>query len=304
MSPMNKSSKLPLFGVLSLAAVVALATAVYFLVWHAWVWTNDAQIEGFGVDLSTNVTEQIIALHVDEGDVVKKGDLIALLQNNVPLAKKNEIDAKIVSLEQEIAYSKADFEKKRNDYLRAVEGIEDKVISQQHYDHREKDYLMAEAQLNLALANLELARREKEVVEAQLTHYEIRAPMDGVIAKRWVWLGDVTTPGQSLFTMFDLENVWVLANYDENNIRKVTMGAQAEIHVDAYPGRKFVGEVFTIKGAAASKFTLVPQNNATGNYTKVSQRIPVKISIRPENQEEGPLYLFPGMNVEVSIKTP
>ncbi|PCI96007.1 hypothetical protein COB11_00580 [Candidatus Aerophobetes bacterium] len=285
-------------------AAVAFGIVIYVHEKMTYVWTNDAFIEGYGVDLSSNVTEKVTDLFVDEGDFVKKGQIIAVLQNNVPLAQKKEAEAKIVSTEQEIVVKEAYYLKIRNDYERALKGIEDRIISEQDFDHAQKNFEMAVGELDLAKANYILSKKQLEVVEAQLTHYIIEAPRDGMIAKRWIWFGDVVRPGQSLYTMFDLEDVWVLANLEEKKIRKVKLGDKVKIHIDAYPGVDFYGEIFTIKGAAASKFTLIPQNNATGNYTKVEQRVPVKISIkRPSSfSKDEPLYLFPGMSAEVYVK--
>lgn len=301
-----KSFKLPFFVVVTTLLLLLGAgfTGVYFYLTKNYAWTNDANIEAYRTDLSANVTEKVIAIYFDEGDFVKEGDLIALLENNVPLAEQAKAKAKIASLEQEVAVKKAYFLKVRNDFIRAQEGIQDAVISAQEFDHKQKDLEMAEAELNLAFANLELSKKELEVINTQLTHYEIRAPHDGVIVKRWIWLGDVVSPGQGTFTMYDLKDVWVLANLEEGKMEKVRLGSKVDIHVDAYPGYTFHGEVFTIKGAAASQFSLVPQNNATGNYTKVSQRVPLKISITPPDDfpKDLPLYLFPGLSAEIWIK--
>jgi len=267
------------------------------------VWTNDAFVQGYGVDLSTNVVERITELYVDEGDVVKKGQLLGRLYNKVALAQKDEIQANIVSLQQEVLVKEASFLKIRNDYERALQAFKDKIISVQDFDHKQKDFEMVEAELNLADANLDLAKKQLEVIEAKLRNYEVYATEDGVIAKRWVWLGDVMQAGQTLYTLYNLDSIWVLANIEEKKIRHVKMGSFVKIHIDAYPGYTFHGEVFAINGAAASQFSLVPQDTATGNYTKVEQRIPVKISIKkpkdfPVNK---PLYLFPGMSAEVYV---
>ena len=273
--------------------------------WHKDnVWTNDAWIEGYSIDLSTNVTEKIVALYVDEGDTVTAGQPIAQLEDNVPQARRAAAQARITSASEELCVKKAYFEKIRNDYHRAAVGIEEHVISTQDYDHSEKNLKIAQAEVQLAIAGLELAQRELAVIEAELSHYRIVAPQDGVIAKRWVWVGNVTTPGQSLFTMYDLDNVWVTANLEEGKLEGVRVGNSVEIKIDAYPNYTFWGHIFTIKGAAASQFSLIPQNNATGNYTKVAQRIPIKITIaRPTNfPKEAPLYLFPGMSAEVTIQ--
>lgn len=284
--------------------LIAIGIGLFFRWERTFVWTNDAQIEGYGADLSANVTERVIGLYVEEGEYVEEGQLIAELQANVPEAQKLEAEARIEQMEQDILAQEARRDKIRNDYIRALEGIEEGVISAQMFDHKQKDLEIAEAELELAYASLELTKRELETIEAELTHYRILAPYSGTVAQRWVWLGDVTTPGQSLYTMYDLENVWVLARLEEGKMEGVRLGADVEISVDAYPGYTFHGQVFAIKGAAASTFSLVPQNNATGNYTKVAQRIPIKITIeKPEDfPEDEPLYLFPGMSVEVRIQ--
>ncbi len=276
----------------------------WFFSWRHYAWTNDANIDAYGSDLSANVTEKVIGVYADEGDIVEKDQLIVQLENNVPLAQKARAEAQIKVSEQEVVVKQAFLAKIRNDYIRAQEGIQDAVISEQDFDHMQKDYEMAAAELDFAIASLDRAKKELEVIEASLTHYSIYAPESGVIAKRWIWFGDVTSPGQSMFTMYDLDNVWVLARLEEEKIRDVSLGADVAITVDAYPGYTFKGQVFAIKSAAASQFSLVPQNNATGNYTKVAQRIPVKISIaKPDNfPDDKPLYLFPGMSVEVWIK--
>lgn len=296
----------PLLIIVSVGVVAAIGIAVAgFVAWQEHrIWTNDAQIEAFGTDLSSNVTEEVTALFVDEGDAVQAGQLIAILRSDVPLAKKAEAEANIIKTKQGVFAAEAERNKIRDDFIRALEGIEDSVISAQTFDHAEKNLEISNAQLGLAEASLELAVKQLDVIDTQLTHYEIYAPQDGTIAKRWVWVGDVVTPGQSLFTMYDLEDVWVLARLEETKLERVRLGDEVRIHIDAYPGYTFHGEVFTIKGATASNFTLVPQNNATGNYTKVEQRIPIKISIqRPEDfPEDQPLYLFPGMSAEVLIR--
>lgn len=285
-------------------SVVSIGGGIYYWIERSeYVYSIDAQVEAFSVDLSPDILARIISLEVDEGDFVKKGQLISQLQDDILLSKKREGEANIVRLQERVKMEQAHYEKVRNDYIRAEQGIVDQVISAQYFDHRQKDFEMAQAELNYSLADLDHAIKQLEVIDTELTHTVVMAPMDGMIAKRWVLSGDVMNPGQTMFTMYDLENVWVLARIEEGQIGRVRVGDRVKIHVDAYPDYEFEGEVFTIKGAAASNFSLIPQNNATGNYTKVSQRIPVKVTInRPANfPSNEPLYLLPGMSVEVKI---
>ena len=131
----------------------------------------------------------------------------------------------------------------------------------------------------------------------------IIASMNGVVAKRWVLAGDVVQPGQPIFTIYDVKNIWVTANLEETKLRHIHLNDPVQIDVDTYPGVKFSGKVFEIGNYTASEFSLIPPNNASGNFTKVTQRIPIKISIEDAPAQDGSKpILRPGMSVEVSVK--
>jgi membrane fusion protein (multidrug efflux system) len=298
----DRSRKKLLYTILSVFATLGMSVLIYYKMHYTW--TNDALIDGYAVDSSANVTEKVMDLFVEEGDEVKKGQLLANLRTNIPLAQKEEALAKIDAARQDVFLKESNYLKIRNDYERALKGIQDRIITAQEFDHKEKDFFIAEAALELSKANLEVAQKELKTIDARLLHYQVIADQDGIIAKRWVWPGDVVLQGQSLFTIYDLKNIWILANLQERSLRKVRLGSKVKIHIDAYPWQLFDGTVFSINGASAAKFTLVPQNNATGNYTKVEQRVPIKISIDiPQNYpKDKPLYLFPGMSAEVFIE--
>ena len=267
-----------------------------------YVGTNDAFIDSYRIDLSPDILARLVELKVDEGDHVKQGEIVAILEQDIFLSQKIEAEAALESSIKNVSFQQAHFEKVRNDYIRASKGIQDQIISSQEFDHFQKDYEMAEASYNKALADTVLAESKVQLIDTYLDHTLIYAPFNGIIAKRWIFTGDVMRPGQSIFTMYDRERVWVQANLSEKKIKKVKLGDPVEITVDAYPDKTFYGKVFTIKSAAASQFSVIPQNNATGNYTKVAQRIPIKITLDSPSSQQG-LYLFPGMNVEVKIKT-
>ncbi len=107
-----------------------------------------------------------------------------------------------------------------------------------------------------------------------------------------------------MFTLYDLKNIWVTANLEETSISVLRSTDKVEISVDAYPEQKFTGRVFQIGSNTASQFSLIPPNNASGNFTKVTQRVPVKISIQPVAAQPGTAtpQLLPGMSVEVKVK--
>jgi membrane fusion protein (multidrug efflux system) len=98
-----------------------------------------------------------------------------------------------------------------------------------------------------------------------------------------------------------VDNIWVTANLEETKVKKLRGGDPVEITIDAYPGKKFKGSVFVVRASAAGQFSLIPPDNATGNFTKVVQRLPVKIWLEVPKMDP-PLYLYPGMSVEVNIQ--
>ena len=142
------------------------------------------------------------------------------------------------------------------------------------------------------------ARANLEAAELQLSYTTITSPIDGVVTRKSVEVGQIVQPGQGLMTIIPLEDTWVTANFKETQLANVHPGQRAEIHVDMY-GKSIGGHVDSIAGATGSKMSLLPPENATGNFVKVVQRIPVKILV----DKQSDLVLRPGMNVDVTIFT-
>jgi membrane fusion protein (multidrug efflux system) len=161
-----------------------------------------------------------------------------------------------------------------------------------------KQVAIRSADVGTAKATVEAARANLEAAELQLSYTTIVAPISGVVTRKSVELGQIVAPGQSLMTLIPLHNVWVVANFKETQLANVHPGQRAEIHVDMY-GKTIPGRVNSIAGATGSRLSLLPPENATGNFVKVVQRIPVKITVAPQNS----MVLRPGMNVDVTIFT-
>ena len=154
------------------------------------------------------------------------------------------------------------------------------------------------AESGTAAAGVEAARANLAAAELQLSYTTLAAPVDGVVTRKSVEPGQIVQPGQGLMTIIPLQDVWVTANFKETQLASVHAGQRAEIKVDMY-GRSVSGHVDSISGATGSRLSLLPPENATGNFVKVVQRIPVKILI---DQTNG-LVLRPGMNVDATIFT-
>ncbi len=169
-------------------------------------------------------------------------------------------------------------------------------LSQSHAALKQTDIQAAQAQS--AEAAVAQARANLAAAELQLSYTTVAAPIDGVVTRKSVEPGQVVQPGQGLLVLIPLHDVWVTANFKETQLAKVRPGQKAEVRVDMY-GKTFTGKVDSVAGATGARLSLLPPENATGNYVKVVQRIPVKILLDPQQQA----VLRPGMNVEATIIT-
>ena len=177
----------------------------------------------------------------------------------------------------------------------AQAGVQTSLANRKQVDVRSADAGTAAAAVEQAQANLAAA-------ELQLSYCTIAAAVDGSVTRKSVEVGQFVSPGQGLMAIVPLQNTWVTANFKETQLAGVHPGQRAEIHVDMY-GRNIGGTVDSIAGATGSRLSLLPPENATGNFVKVVQRIPVKILVDRNQEEARNLVLRPGMNVDVTIFT-
>jgi membrane fusion protein (multidrug efflux system) len=161
-----------------------------------------------------------------------------------------------------------------------------------------------QAHANAAEADIKQAQAKVDQAKLNLTYTRIVAPVDGIVNKKNVEIGGNLSVGQDLLTIIPLTNLWVTANYKETQLSHMKPGQDVTIKVDALSGRTFHGKVTQIGGATGSRLSLFPPENATGNYVKVVQRIPVRIDFTDLKKENGDYALRPGMSVdpEVDIK--
>jgi membrane fusion protein (multidrug efflux system) len=157
----------------------------------------------------------------------------------------------------------------------------------------------AEAGLRLARARLAAAEAVRDNAALQESYTTITAPAAGAVSRKTVELGQLVQPGQPLFSIVPDTGVWVTANYKETQLGRIAVGSPAIIDVDAYPGCEAEGKVESISAATGAKFALLPPDNATGNFTKVVQRVPVRIAVTKGCGPDRPLR--PGMSVEAHV---
>jgi membrane fusion protein, multidrug efflux system len=157
-----------------------------------------------------------------------------------------------------------------------------------------------ESQISMAEAQVEQCKADLILAQQQLNYAIVRAPCNGIVSKRAVEKGQYISVGQNLCALVDNENLWTTANLKETQLTDIKIGQHVKIKVDAYPNLELTGKIESFSGATGAKYSLLPPDNATGNFIKITQRIPVKISINKLPADKAQL-LFPGMSVFVKV---
>ena len=289
-------------GLLLILIVVAIG-AYWFISSLGYVTSDDAYIDGNRLNVSSKILGRVVKLYVDERDSVKAGQLVAELDSTDFVAQLNQMKANLNNAQVSIDLSKVNVEKAEINYKRAESQYKDKVIPKADYDNAQKGLEAAQAEYKIARSRIVMAQSEIKVMESNLKNTKLYSTINGVVAKRWILAGDVVQPGQPLFTIYDLKNIWVTVQLQETYISNIQLNDEVEITVDSYPEQKFSGRIYEVGTNTAAQFALIPPSNASGNFTKVTQRIPIKITIEQDNTNKALRYgLLPGMSVEVKIK--
>ena len=260
---------------IALVAVVVLVVLVlgilYLLDALAHETTDDAFTTGYVHLISSRVTSNVIELDVQDNQFVHEGDVLLRLDPRDFMVQVDQAKANYVK-------AKADFDR--------VDALKDDVaISRQDYDQTR--------------ANMDVAAAQLENAENQLSYCTIVAPSDGFVGNRTVNVGNRVTVGGALMAV--VQDVWVIGNYKETQLGKMKAGQQVQITVDAIPDKKFRGYIDSFSPGTGATFALLPPDNATGNFTKIVQRVPVKILFEPDDIRDFRRRLVPGLSVETSV---
>jgi membrane fusion protein (multidrug efflux system) len=157
----------------------------------------------------------------------------------------------------------------------------------------------ARARATVAHARVETARAARDLAKLDFDYTKILAPGDGVASKKAISVGQMLSPGQPVAMLVRTQDVWITANFKETQLQKMRPGQPAEIEIDAFPGLKIAGEVESLSGGTGARFSLLPPDNASGNFVKVVQRVPVRIRLKPGQDPEK--RLRPGMSAEPKV---
>jgi len=299
MGPTSLSQKRILIPILAVLVLIILGGWYWYTNVRQFISTDDALVDSYQSTISPKMLGKIDSLKVKEGDLVKAGQIIVTMDTSDLNAQKNQNQANIAYIQENVVKAKVDLDKAAADFERGKALYKDGFISDPDYDHSQKALESARAAYSIAQAQVKNSQSQLGITQTQLQNTTIVAPIDGVISKRWVMPGDVIQPGQPIFSLFDIKDVWVTANFEETKLALLRVGEPVVIAVDAYPGIDFSGHVLELGTSTAAQFSLIPPNNASGNFTKVTQRIPVKIAIETHLSSKP---LLPGMSVEVKVR--
>jgi len=303
------------------AAVVFAAVVVGGWQWwlHArcWVETDNATVSGEIHQVSTRVAGTVSEVLVQENQTVTAGEVLARLDRQdfavvceQAQAAQAQADAQVVQAGAQVALAAATLQHAQLGFDRADRLLHQSAgaISQQEFDDAKATLDAAKASLNAARAAEVAARAQLRVAaanvhqsELQQSYTQITAPSAGRIGRKNIEVGNRVQPGQALLALVDPE-IWVTANFKETQLAHMRPGQPVELAFDAFPARAFTGVVESLSPASGAKFALLPPDNATGNFTKIVQRVPVRVTLnlRPDDEFAG--RIVPGMSALVRVR--
>jgi len=213
------------------------------------------------------------------------------------VADQQRYEATMASREADLATARAQLASRQADLARAQSQL---GSAQAEYEAQKRQRAVLDSQELLLRADLDSKRASLSLAITTLGYTRIVAPEDGVVSERKVRAGQLVSPGTQVISLVQ-RDIWVQANYKETQVRHIRAGDDAEIQIDAFPGIAFRGKVDQVAPASGSQFALLPPDNATGNFTKIVQRVPVKILLQPGQTELD--RLRPGLSVIATVRT-
>ena len=320
-------------GGLVLAAVVALG---YYLFTGRYVSTDDSSVMAAQTAISTNISGRVVELDVHDNQTVHRGDVLFRLDDRPLRIALDEAQAKLASAQLQISAAKSSYLHQlaevaaaggtvafqQREFARQQHLLQSGVSSRAQYEQTEHALQLAQSQLTAAQNQAESflallggnprmrpedhpavkqAQAALANAELQLSYTVIRAPADGIVTKvEQVQVGDYISSATAVFSLVSTQNLWVEANFKEDDLTYMRAGQSAEVRIDAYPGRRFKARVASLSPGTGAQFSLLPPENATGNWVKVVQRVPVRVQLLSSDDS---VMLADGMSAEVTVDT-
>lgn len=325
-----------LLAVVIIILLIAIIPAWHYYKYFAvHVSTDDAYVDGTVALVSSRIPGTVTRLFVEDNWKVKGGDLLLELDPRDYQERVFEAQAQLERAEQSVdqLYAQLDaaeaglnlagsqLRQAQIDYDRAAKLAREGVVSKEYYDQATTglrvaiaDRALAEHQLEQARAALgadavdharyarpivQQAQAALDMAKLDLSYTEIRAPLSGIVTRKSVHVGTRVQPGEPLLAIVPIDRLYITANYKETQLTDVRVGQPAEVTADIYPGYTYKAHVDSISAGTGAAFALLPPENATGNYVKVVQRLPVRIRLYPGQDPD--YRLRPGLSVEPTV---
>lgn len=334
LKPSAKAHQRTLLIALTIIFAIAIFCYIVYWCWHARYFenTDNAYVNGNIVPISSQISGNIITLNVDDTDFVQVGDVLLKLDSTDSKIALVEAEAKLAQairqaqqlfinnngLKAIIQARQADVQKTTKDLTRRQKAITAGAISLEELTNAEESYHSAMA--SLTRANSDLQANYALTLQTTPTAHPlvmqaivgfrrawldnmrtvIRAPVAGIISKRSAQIGQRVSPGQLLMAIVPLDQVWVDANFKEKQLQRMRAGQPVILTADVYGSSvKYHGHIAGFAAGTGSAFALLPAQNATGNWIKIVQRLPVRIALNPSELKAHPLRIGLSMNVDV-----
>lgn len=304
--------------------------------------TDNAYVEADISHVSVKVPGYVVLSDVTDNQHVRKGELLAQLEDNQFSAKVSQAEAALASAKTDLQTLAAKVDLQHALISQASAGVvaaqADKIRAEQQLSRakklkvsnyssqddvdqlqagfdsaaarldeakallvaKERELAVFNAQLNQASSVVEQSNAALELANIQLNDTRVTAPFSGVIGKRGAMVGQYVQPGQALFSLVPDGAVWISANFKETQIQHMQPGQSVQVSLDAFPDKTFTGVIDSLSPASGAKFSLLPAENATGNFTKIVQRIPVRIRLELSEEEA---RVVPGLSAVVKVDT-
>jgi membrane fusion protein (multidrug efflux system) len=309
--------------------------AIFYALGGRYVDTDDAYVEAAKAEISSNVSGQVIKIFVRDNQAVKRNDPLFTLDDRPFKIAVEDTKAKLVTARLQVLSLKATYQEKQDNVEQAKHTL---TYQQQEYDRQHtlaSSGISSQMQLNRATNNLHTATEQYAAAQQQLANVlaslgndvnlpidqhpivqqaqsqlneanlnlqytQIIAPIDGVVAKvEQIQPGDYIKAGDPVFALISDKDIWLEANFKETDVTYMRPGQHAKIDIDLYPGNTFDGIVTSVSPGTGSTFSLLPPENATGNWVKIVQRVPVRLSILNPHH----YFLSSGLSASVTVDT-
>ena len=299
--PKKKSPK-PGLIIVIIAAVAA--GAYFYMSGRGKVTTDDAQVHGHKHQVTFQVSGRVVEVKFDDNQVVAAGDVIVLLDDADYREAVKQAEAAVSQAQADKRAAQANLAQRTFQRDQIAKAYEENpgAVSLNRLEQSKNDFDAAEAQVAQADAAIQSAQAQLDLANLNLNYCTVSAPASGQISQKSVEVGNYVMPGTPLAYVVDVENTWVLANYKETQLEDLRPGQRVLMTSDIYPKWEFEGTVDSLDSGTGAAFGLFPPQNATGNYVKIVQRVPVKVVISKEQRDpDRPLKL--GMNIVATALT-